>query len=105
MSHQSRFMRTHCCDDAIEAAAGTSGDTMEGKRPSDKNLRSTMSVLALVGAIGLYIALPPVFGAFAGRYLDNNVFHDSAPLATILGLLLGLAVGIALAVRSVLRLS
>jgi F0F1-type ATP synthase assembly protein I len=82
---------------------------MEGKRtPEDKGrreLRTTAQALALIGQIGLTIALPPVFGGLAGQYLDHQVFHDPAPLATVFGLLLGLAAGITLAVRSVLRLT
>jgi F0F1-type ATP synthase assembly protein I len=59
--------------------------------------------LALVGQVGFYIALPMVLGAFLGQLLDR-VTHDSAPLATIFGLLLGLAAGVALVVRAVSRL-
>jgi F0F1-type ATP synthase assembly protein I len=59
--------------------------------------------LALVGQVGFYIALPMVLGAFLGQFLDNRI-HDSAPLATIFGLLLGLAAGVALVVRAIIRM-
>ncbi len=60
--------------------------------------------LALVGQVGFYIAVPMVLGAFLGRFLDNALFHDTASLATIFGLLLGLAAGVALVVRAIMRL-
>lgn len=59
--------------------------------------------LALVGQVGLYIAIPMLIGAFAGQYIDHHISHI-APLATIFGLLLGLAAGVFLVVRAILRL-
>lgn len=64
---------------------------------------SVYGALALVGQVGLSIALPTVFGAFLGRFIDGAL-HDSAPIATILGLLFGLAAGVSLVVRAVSRL-
>lgn len=75
---------------------------MSEKRNDDNN--SLVRALALVGQVGFSIALPMVFGAFLGQYLDSGVFHDKASIATIFGLLLGLAAGVTLVIRVVSRL-
>lgn len=69
-----------------------------------QNDSSFFAALALLGQIGLYIALPTLLGAFGGRYLDTTFLKTSEPIATILGLLLGLVVGVSLVVRAVSRL-
>ncbi len=89
---------------------------MESKRDQHDNTTSPQTnknapgsdagfyaALALVGQVGLFIALPMVFGALFGQFLDRTV-HDSAPIATIFGLLLGLAAGVFLVVRMISRL-
>ncbi len=75
---------------------------MKEKRSNDD--ASFFSAVALLGQIGLYIALPTLLGAFGGHYLDT-VFADSVPIATIIGLLLGLVAGVSLVVRAVSHIS
>ena len=53
--------------------------------------------LALVGQLGLTIAIPLVLGTFIGNYLDGLTKINS--LFLFLGLLLGLIVGVLGAVR------
>jgi F0F1-type ATP synthase assembly protein I len=74
------------------------------QKPSNNDTAGFMRALALVGQVGFYIAVPMVLGAFLGQLLDSRVLHDTAPLATIFGLLLGLAAGVALVVRAVMRM-
>lgn len=64
---------------------------------------SFYAALALVGQLGFSVALPMVFGALLGQFLDHTV-HDHAPIATLIGLLLGLAAGVSLALRMINRL-
>ena len=64
---------------------------------ADKNTRksnddSLWSALALPGTIGVYIAGGALLGLAAGRLIDG--WLNTAPVATLIGLLLGLAVGI-----------
>lgn len=75
------------------------------KNPNKDSNAEFIGALALVGQVGLYIALPTLFGAFLGHFLDTGVIHDSAPIATIIGLLLGLAAGVTLVIRAVSRVS
>ncbi|HKV85368.1 MAG TPA: AtpZ/AtpI family protein [Ktedonobacterales bacterium] len=63
----------------------------------DKNTRksdddSTWSALALPGTIGVYIAGGALLGLAAGHFIDR--WLNTAPIASLIGLLLGLAVGI-----------
>jgi F0F1-type ATP synthase assembly protein I len=76
---------------------------MQEKKNKSGNDRSFVIALALVGQVGFLIVIPPVVGAFLGQWLDHAL-HDTANLATIIGLLLGLAAGITLVVRMVSRL-
>ena len=64
---------------------------------ADKNTRksnddSLWSALALPGTIGVYIAGGALLGLAAGHLIDG--WLNTAPVATLIGLLLGLAVGI-----------
>ena len=64
---------------------------------ADKNTHksddgSLWSALALPGTIGVYIAGGALLGLAAGHFIDGKL--NSAPIATLIGLLLGLAVGI-----------
>ncbi|MEO7002049.1 MAG: AtpZ/AtpI family protein [Ktedonobacterales bacterium] len=54
--------------------------------------KSNTAVFALVGQVGLSIALGAVLGAMLGVFIDSKL-HTS-PIATLIGLLLGLAAGI-----------
>lgn len=56
--------------------------------------RSTINAFAIASQVGLGIVLPLVAGGLIGWYLDSSVFHDSVPIATLIGLLLGLAAGV-----------
>jgi ATP synthase protein I len=59
----------------------------------DKRRRSNdLAPFALVGEVGLTIALSMLGGVLLGRLIDSH--FGTAPIATLLGLLLGLAVGI-----------
>jgi len=80
---------------------GKPGVVVKEHRPNN-DAASFYRALALVGQVGLYIAIPMVLGAFLGQFLDRTI--HSAPLATIIGLLLGLAAGVALVVRAVSRI-
>ena len=84
------------------AAKTTTGKGGTGNGPSENS--SFYSALALVGQVGFYIALPMVFGALFGQFLDHTITQHVAPLATIFGLLLGLAAGVSLVVRLINRL-
>jgi ATP synthase protein I len=53
---------------------------------------SAWGSLALMGQLGLTIALPLLAGALLGNYLDSR--NNNTSLFLILGLLLGLIVGI-----------
>lgn len=53
---------------------------------------SVWEALALVGALGLTIAIPLALGTILGNYLDGLTNHR--PLFLMFGLLLGLIVGI-----------
>ncbi len=72
--------------------------------PNKQSNAEFLGALALVGQVGLYIALPTLVGAFLGHFLDTRI-NDSAPIATIIGLLLGLAAGVTLVIRAVSRVS
>jgi F0F1-type ATP synthase assembly protein I len=61
----------------------------DNKKHPDAN---DYNAFALVGQVGLYIAGGAVLGALAGTFIDHKL--NSAPVATLIGLLLGLAVGI-----------
>ncbi len=50
------------------------------------------NAFALLGQVGLYIAGGALLGVAAGSFIDGKL--NSAPVATLIGLLLGLAVGI-----------
>jgi len=49
------------------------------------------AALRLIG-VGWYVGICIVLGILGGRWLDIHVFHDRAPVMTIIGLILGLAV-------------
>jgi ATP synthase protein I len=50
------------------------------------------SALALLGQVGLTIALSMLLGIGLGLFIDHQ--FNSAPVATLIGLLLGLAAGV-----------
>lgn len=60
----------------------------DGKRRKSDDL----APFALVGEVGLTIALSMLAGVLVGRFVDSH--FGISPIATLLGLLLGLAVGI-----------
>lgn len=74
---------------------------MNEKRKDENS--SFFAAFALLGQVGLAIALPIVFGALLGRFI-GGVLHTSIPIATLIGLLLGLVAGVSLALRSISRL-
>ena len=49
------------------------------------------AALRLIG-VGWYVGICIVLGILGGRWLDTHVFHDNAPVMTIIGLILGLTV-------------
>ena len=53
---------------------------------------SGWSSLALLGQVGLTIALSMLLGIGLGLFIDHQL--NSAPVATLIGLLLGLAAGV-----------
>ena len=63
----------------------------ERKKPSKAR---EYSAFALLGQVGFYIAGGALLGVAAGTFIDKTLLRDSAPIATLIGLLLGLAVGI-----------
>jgi ATP synthase protein I len=65
---------------------GADGNNRKRRRSDD------LAPLALVGEVGLTIALSMLAGVLVGSFIDSHL-HTS-PIATLLGLLLGLAVGI-----------
>jgi predicted F0F1-ATPase subunit len=52
----------------------------------------TWSALALLGQVGLTISLSMLAGIGIGLFIDHQL--NSAPVATLIGLLLGLAAGV-----------
>jgi F0F1-type ATP synthase assembly protein I len=61
----------------------------DDKRP---NRWSDYTGLALVGEVGLTIALSMLAGVGIGHFIDSKL--GTSPIATLIGLLLGLAAGI-----------
>ncbi len=62
---------------------------------NDKRRRSQPSdwtAFALIGQVGLSIALGALLGIGIGLFIDSKL--HSSPIATLIGLLLGLAAGI-----------
>ena len=64
--------------------------TSDNQRPSR---RGDLAALALIGQVGLMIALGATLGAALGLLIDHLI-GGSSHIATIIGLLLGLAAGI-----------
>ena len=62
------------------------GDDGKRRRSDD------FAPFALVGEVGLTIALSMLAGVLIGRFIDSK--FGISPVATLIGLLLGLAVGI-----------
>jgi|GEM_PF-1162628 len=67
--------------------------------------RSSINAFAVASQVGLGVVLPLVGGGLIGWYLDFKVFHDSVPLATLIGLLLGLAASVYGLIRLISLLS
>jgi ATP synthase protein I len=63
----------------------------DGNRRNRRKL-SDYSGFALVGEVGLTIALSMLAGVLIGRFIDGKL--GTTPIATLIGLLLGLAAGI-----------
>jgi F0F1-type ATP synthase assembly protein I len=64
------------------------------KRDTEESKDSSLRVYAIASQVGVGIVLPLVGGGVIGWYLDSHVFHNSVPIATLLGLLLGFAAGV-----------
>jgi F0F1-type ATP synthase assembly protein I len=64
------------------------------KPTSDESRNSSFRVYAIASQVGLGIVLPLVGGGVLGWYLDSHVFHNTVPIATLIGLLLGLIAGV-----------
>lgn len=62
-----------------------------GNQKSGESKDSSIKVYAIASQVGLGIVLPLAGGGVIGWYLDSQVFHNTVPIATIIGLLLGLA--------------
>ena len=75
-------------------------ENQRGKRPALPEL-SGLRALALVGQVGLTVAIPTVAGVFTGRYLDRR--FGGTGLVLVGMLLLGVAVGLYCACRILLR--
>ncbi len=63
----------------------------------NRSQRTALTALALVGQLGLAVALPMVIGGIAGKYLDEWV--DGHGIVLILMLILGIASGLYSAYR------
>jgi ATP synthase protein I len=58
------------------------------QKPPTPTISNTLGALS---GMGVTIAIPIVFGAFAGSYLDSHL--HTGPLLVLLGLLLGIISG------------
>ncbi len=67
--------------------------------------RSSINAFAVASQVAFGIITPLVGGALIGWYLDSQVFHNSVPIATLIGLLLGLAAGVYGLIRLISLLS
>ena len=76
-----------------------------GNPKSDESNDSSIKVYAIANQVGLGIVLPLAGGGVIGWYLDAHIFHNSVPIATLIGLLLGLAAGVYGFIRLVSLLS
>jgi hypothetical protein len=68
------------------------GGDGDGANRRNRRKLSDYAGLALVGEVGLTIALSMLAGVLIGRFIDSKL--GTSPIATLIGLLLGLAAGI-----------